>query len=471
MQVNAGCNIFQPHRAMKRTRWIFIIPVLLLLAVTLPHLEQGDFRVETAHYGAIGVQAWRTPSLFWTLHEHPSVAYFNKPPLVFWIHGLILHVLGITLTAVRLPTILAAAGCILLATSLTYRLMGRISALLTGSILALSYEFFRRTREISLDMWQLFFMLAATWLVVSAARTNRKLHLGLAGASLGLALLCKPLMAFLVPIIFVFWKYSAPGILKSLRFRDFGLILLTALFVAAPWHLSMIHLHGDVFTDQYLGHEVGHRMKGLLNDKPVWYYGQENIRTYWPWAILLIAGLIRWHKGTVSLHHRQTLQAAASWFVVWAVVLSLFPDKRPRYALPLYPSLAMISAFGLATLPWMKLRHWYRYRLPMIAAWIIIVALAVAIMPIRFQSPPDPALSALVDWARKQDPTNVYSAALLAVDESMIYLKAGYWPTPLAIQPNPGKGSFIIYGDAIGTSSPPAESCVFKKEPYRVMQR
>ena len=457
-------------RGIKRTTWITVLPVLLLLAVTLPHLEQGDFRAETSHYGAIGVQAWRIPALFWTLHEHPAVPYFNKPPLVFWIHGLFLHCFGISLTAARLPSILAAAGCILFTVGIACRWFGRATALTAGIILALSYEYFRRTREISLDLWQLFFMLAATWLWLKAPRSRSSGFIVAAGLSLGLALLCKPLMALLIPCIFLIWSFSNPSC-RTATPKTMILFFAAALLLALPWHLAMVHLYGDAFTRQYFGREVVARLQGLRNREPVWYYAVEMGRTYWPWMIFLLLGLMRWRKGPVSRHHRNALRATLAWVLVWTAAITLFPDKRPRYELPLYPMLAILSAYGVVTLPWSGLRRWYRNRLPVTALLILVTGLVAALLPLRIQAPPDPDLSALVGWVGDHNPDTLYSVAMNSSDESMIYLKTGHWPNPPRVRPHPVTGSLLVYTDGMEPTPEPDGTCVFRQGPYRVMRK
>ena len=96
-------------------RWrVWLIPIVVLFCVTLPHFGQGDWmRTDGAWYGAIGVQAWRTGEL-WTLQAEPGTPYFNKPPLVFWIHGLVLHTLGVGAWQARLPrpSILGSRPCL-----------------------------------------------------------------------------------------------------------------------------------------------------------------------------------------------------------------------------------------------------------------------------------------------------------------------------------------------------------------------
>lgn len=458
---------------MKRRFWLYTLPILLLLAVTLPHLEQGDFRAETAHYGAIGLQCWQNPALFWTPHEHPAICYFNKPPLVLWIHGWVLHVFGISLATVRLPTILAAAGCILFTIGIVRRLSGPAFAMTTGCVMAVTYEFFRRSREICLDMWQLLFMLAAAWLWVISGNRDRRHLTWLAGIPLGLALMSKPFMALvLIPILTLWLYHERRG--QTLQDRGYGAILaiaLTAILIALPWHGSMIYLHGTAFMRQYFGHEVVQRLQGLRNEEPWWYYLVEIGRSYWPWMIALIATLARLGKGFIARQHRVVLQLAAAWLVIWAIVLMVFPDKRPRYALPLYPMMAMMAAYGLCTAPWPILRKWYRRGLPRTALLVVVFGLLIHFLPIRFQDPPEPDLTALVEWAKTRNPPLVYSAAMTAIDESTIFLKAGYWPTPLHLAPKPLKpGSLILYSDKFAWRPPKTTRPVFRQGPYHVVE-
>jgi 4-amino-4-deoxy-L-arabinose transferase-like glycosyltransferase len=432
--------------AFSLRRRLWVLPVLLLLCVTLPHLEQGDFRTDTARYAAVGVQAWQGGQ-FWTPHLHPSVPYFNKPPLVFWIHGLFLHLFGIGLVVARLPSVLAAAGCVALTVAVARRLAGRATALSAGLILALSYEFFRRTREISLDMWQLFFLLAAIWLAATALRPGRSWRLALAGIPIGMALLCKPLTALLTIVILAVWL---PLIGRTRDLRWLPVTLATALLVALPWHVSMASLHGKAFILPYFGVEILGRIKNETLAQPAWYYAAEIGRTYWPWMILLGTGLLGWYRSRASRRPRSGLLLAAAWLVVWGVALSLFPDKRPRYALPLYPMLAVLGGSGLAHLPWRPLRNWYRRSLVMIALAAFAVGVTIAALPVRFQAPPDPHWAALFTWMQEQSVRTIHEGALSTNDEGYFFLRLGWWPEP-AREPRRGQrtklpaGTLLLY--------------------------
>src|SRR5262245_36161569 len=118
------------------------LPCLLLLCVTLPHLGQGDFRKDTGRYAAVGLYMWSGGD-FLAPHLSPDQPYFNKPPLALWIHGLVLKIFGISVEAARVPSVAAALGVVALSVLTVRRLASRPEALVSGLVLALTYEFFR----------------------------------------------------------------------------------------------------------------------------------------------------------------------------------------------------------------------------------------------------------------------------------------------------------------------------------------
>jgi 4-amino-4-deoxy-L-arabinose transferase-like glycosyltransferase len=187
---------------MKRTRRTWLLPFLLLWCVTVPHLGQGDYGRDTGRYAAVGHFMWegRHPWVPWLNPETPC---FNKPPLALMLHGAFLRTFGVHLAVARFPSILAALGVVGLTMLIIVREIGsRREALASGLVLASTYEFFRRTREISLDFWQLFFLMAAAYLAITALRRDRRSRLVLAGIPIGLTLLCKPLVGLIVIPIF-----------------------------------------------------------------------------------------------------------------------------------------------------------------------------------------------------------------------------------------------------------------------------
>jgi 4-amino-4-deoxy-L-arabinose transferase-like glycosyltransferase len=422
---------------MSRDLKLFLLPLLILFAVTLPHLEQGEFRRDTVVYAAVGRYMWDGGSLL-TPQLGPEKAYLHKPPLPLWIHGLFLKLFGTNLVAARVPSILAAAGVIVFST-LALRNLGTHREAITGGIaLALTYEFCRRTREISLDLWQLLFIMAAVWLITSAIRSSRVTPVVVSGIAIGLALLCKPLVALLTLPIFAIWFAIArrAHLIRSLALGA----LPIALVIATPWHLYMYSVFGDTFTHQYFSRQI-EKVAAKPPHTSIFYYVVENAATYWPWMLALIyACYLRFTKPLARLHGIRESRIArparhdffllgAIWVGIWLITLSSFAEKKPNYALPLYPMLAWICAWGICRVPWRFLANWYERGLPGVAPVTAGVFVIASLAPIRFQEPPEKNWLALVDWlnAHKIDSAQLAHANLELNDLCYVYLKTGNW--------------------------------------------
>ena len=384
-----------------RFRWregsLWLLPCLVLLMTTLPHLEQGDFRRDTGRYAAVGLSMWQDASL-WRPQLNPETPYFDKPPLALWIHGWFLKVFGVHLAAARAPSILAALGVVSLTVSTAARIGTRTEALASGLILALTYEFFRRTREISLDLWQLLFLMLSVYLVVSAAKLGRKPLLVLAGLPLGLALLCKPLQALATLPVLGLWLawLGRPGWWKWLLVGT----LPVAVLVALPWHLLMWWQFGEAFLNQYFFQETVNRFKGLNTPGPIYFYLHILAQVYWPWVLLVAyAFYVRLRRQEAARRpNRDLVLLGGSWFAYVLLLLTLFPSKQVNYSMPLFPMLSWVAGAGACRLPWMGLRRWRQHRFAGLAPAAVLVLAASSLAPVRFQKPPDPDWQALFTW-------------------------------------------------------------------------
>jgi 4-amino-4-deoxy-L-arabinose transferase-like glycosyltransferase len=411
---------------MSRDLKLYLFPLVILFAVTLPHLDQGEFRRDTVIYAAVGNYMWDGGSLL-TPHLGPEKPYFHKPPLALWIHGLCLKLLGTNLVVARLPSIVAAAGVLIFSMLAVRNLATRREAITSGIVLALTYEFFRRTREISLDLWQLFFVMAAVWLITTAIRRGRGWPVVFCGVPLGLALLCKPLVALMTLPIFVIWLAVARRA-HLIRWVVFGALPI-ALLLAAPWHLYMYSLFGETFTHQYFSRQIV-KVAAKPPHTSIFYYLQENATTYWPWMLALIyACYRRIAQRSTGRGRRDLFLLGATWVGLWLIVLSSFVEKKPNYALPIYPMLSWICAWGICRIRWPMLANWYERGLPGVAPATAVLFLIAALAPIRFQEPPEKNWLALIDWikASKIDSAQLAHASLELNDLCYVYLKTGSW--------------------------------------------
>lgn len=419
-----------------------LIPCLILLAVTLPHLDQGDYRRDTGRYAAVGHYMWSAPTPFWQPYLNPETPYFNKPPMPLWIHGAFLKAFGTSLAVARIPSILAALGVVIFS-MLTVRVIAtRAEALASGIVLALTYEFFRRTREISLDLWQLFFVMVAVYLVIRGGKADRKSLVLWAGVPLGLALLCKPLVALGTVPILALWLWLL-GRGRWTWLLVFGAVPV-AILVALPWHYAMWTQFGSKFTDQYFGNQVLDRATGKLQTNPPFYFVSLIARTYWPWAILTAFAI--WRRFGTGKANRRSLDRdlvmfAGAWVIIVLALISVFPDKKVNYALPVYPMLSWIAGTGLCRLPWQWLRNWYSQGLPWLATATVAGLLTVSVLPIQFQKP-DENWQNVLAWAQTKGLDNLVYRDLPHEDICYFYLRTGRW-MPRA-STDVGNGRFIL---------------------------
>ncbi len=457
-----------------------LIPGIVALCLCLPGLSQGGLATDTAWYAAIGMQSWGhaldgEPSALWTLRGIAGQPYFNKPPLAFWLNGWPLPIFGASATAARLGSVIACVLCVLATARLGRVLAGRAVGLAAGLVRALTWEFIRHSPAFALDLWLgLFVTLAAADLATLRSRLSISAAVR-AGAWLGLALMVKPLVPLLVLVPFAGWfAVHRPGALAVLP-----LSLFAALAVAAPWHLSMWWIHGDAFVGQYFGREVIDRAAAAAiadtnrgSDSPL-YYLVVLARAYWPWLLTLILACVALARRDGSARVRSALFLSLGWCVVWLILLSAFPDKRPRYLLVLYPFASLASAAVLCRLAPLVVRYaWIalqRAALPVAAA----VSLLLILLPVRFHRPTDPQWPALFAWLGEQPASPLYVGAFSPQRAAQVFLETGDWPIPTrSVTGEPvtdvPAGAMLIYHRRDGLRPGPGESVLFAERDVAV---
>jgi 4-amino-4-deoxy-L-arabinose transferase-like glycosyltransferase len=303
----------------------------------------------------------------WIVPSVDDLPYFDKPPLPYWIGGLLLRLSSQQVWLPRLGT--ALAGCVgVLATLVLCRCgspdgatrRGLFRAVSAAAILALLpvYEALARTalHDIYLTA-SLTVALACVFLLSQAHHPSpRRLMLSgaLVGFALGLGLLAKGLLGLALPSAIggLFLLLAGPTSRRPALCGRFLLpLLLALLLVALPWHLAAWHSQGAAFLEGYLGRTHLSRLTSPLDGHagPWFYYLPVYAAITFPWGIPALAALFQAGCLDPRRWRRQArLDPLALFCTLWILVtvglLSLASTKLPHYLLPTLPPTAIAAS-------------------------------------------------------------------------------------------------------------------------------
>jgi 4-amino-4-deoxy-L-arabinose transferase-like glycosyltransferase len=308
----------------------------------LPLMEPDEGRNAEVAREMLSLDDWITP-------HYDTLPYLDKPAVFFWLVAGSFRVLGLSETAARLPSALAALGTVLLTWLLGRRMFGERSAWLAGIIFATSPLVVVFARVVIFDMTLAFLVtltLTAFWFSSTAGRPRRDLDC-LMFAAAGLATITKGPVGFILPLLTVL-VYAALqrswGAMRRLAWPP-GLLLFLA--VALPWFIT-VSLRNPGFPRYAFWDESvlrfttahAHRGGGVLYYVPVFLVG------FLPWSFPLLFASVNRIRGWKRL--REPAAAPQAFLLAWAsitfVFFSISHSKLPAYFLPAMPALALLLA-------------------------------------------------------------------------------------------------------------------------------
>ena len=284
---------------------------------------------------------WITP------HEnfHPVL---DKPIFFYWLIALSYKLFGVSEWAARLPSSLAAFGCILVVYFFARRWWGEWEARWSVLTLVTSAGFFIFSRIVIFDMTLTACITLALWAFYQAVHEPESTAgwgiCAILYSALGAATLTKGLVGLVVPgMIFFFY------LLLSKSWRVLGRIRLLPgavlfLLIVTPWYV-LAEMHNPGYLRYYLWEEHFGRFATTEFDRfsPWYFYLYVVPLGLLPWTFLLPA--------MVQNFWRRKLDDRTLWLILWAVLPILFfsfsKSKLPHYILPSFPALAILIGVAL----------------------------------------------------------------------------------------------------------------------------
>jgi hypothetical protein len=283
----------------------------------------------------------------WVTPHYDFIPYLDKPMFFYWLVAGAYKLFGVSEFSARLPSALAALGCVLLVYDLGRRFASRWSGLWGGLVLLTSPAFMAFSRAVIFDMPLAFFITLALWAFargeMAGGDAGGRFFLVMYGA-IAAAMLTKGPIGLAVPALviggylFVGQRRALLGAMKPL----YGAAVL--LLIAAPWYLwaearNPGYLHYFFFEENFLRY-----LTPRFGRIQPWYFYFEVLAIgLLPWTAALPLSFIR--ASGLQNEHRLL---AVLWAAVPFIFFSFSAAKQPGYILPAFPALALLIGAPIA---------------------------------------------------------------------------------------------------------------------------
>lgn len=259
---------------------------------------------------------------------------FEKPPLPTWVAAGIEIVLPGNLVAQRcaagvMGTLLVFFLYLLLSHLTRNRALGLMGALVSAT----SFSVILMSRTATWDIYCHSFMLGAIYFMVLAFSEKGAgwRNFCLAGLFLGLSFLGKGPVSFyalLLPFLIAYIGVYRPSARR--KGGPLAVMVLICLLLSSWWTVYNYIFHPEVFsyiiekeTTAWVNHNV----------RP-WYYYWQFPAEAGIWALFLVTALVSFFVNRDG-KYRKEYKLFVIWLLASVVMLSLLPEKKTRYLLPI----------------------------------------------------------------------------------------------------------------------------------------
>ena len=281
--------------------------------------------------------------IFTTMNAEPR---YEKPPLPTWLTAISMSVFGMEgLFGLRLPS--AIMGLILVV--FIYKFLLKITknielSFLAGIIATTSFYIVFSSRDGQWDIYTHSFMMLAIFFLYKLYNTTKNWYLlaTISGLFIGCSILSKgpvSLYALFLPFLIAYgFIYKFRGTKE--RWKTIVLLVVVALISGGWWNLY-VYLFDTRAVSEITTQETGRWLN--YNVRPFYYYWSFFIQSGL-WTIpSFVALLYPYLKDSVS--NKKAYKFTLFWTLASVFLLSVIPEKKSRYLLPVLVPMAMNTSF------------------------------------------------------------------------------------------------------------------------------
>lgn len=374
---------------------ILLLAVVPLFAFGLSN--HGLWSADEPRVAEIGREMALTGN--WVVPTLNGKPFLEEPPLFYGSLAVIFNALGSASDKIaRLPSAIYAFGGVVSLFFMANLLFGPRIALLSGLVLATTGEYLRVAHWVVVDSALTFFVITAMTLFVKAYLSGGKglklLCYSLSYFSCTLAFYSKGFIGITVPGLAILSFLAAERNWKEILAMRVWLAILIFAILAFPWFFCLWQQAGTEYLRVFLLHNHLQRflpasMAGAISGSasghhhPFYYYLTQFPVGFLPWSILLLPALRRtFSKPAASAPVPEKGRLLATcWFFTGFVFLSIASTKRVLYLMPIFPPMAMLTAFYIDS----TLTHQISDRVGKAFLWllgILLLAVGTGLVPV-----------------------------------------------------------------------------------------
>jgi 4-amino-4-deoxy-L-arabinose transferase-like glycosyltransferase len=285
----------------------------------------------------------------WLVPHRHGEYYAHKPPLMFWLMNAAGAVTGTGINAVtaRLPTLLGAVAALWSVWMLMVLWGRRAEAPWAALICATTYLFWKQGGWGQIDMLLCGLQMLSVYFLFAQGQTRSVKQALLAYVFMGLAILAKGPVGFLVPWGVYLTAKLAAGERADLKRWHWVWGPLVTLVFPAVWLLLVWQSHPpEGYLRELLFAQNLERVQGEFGHRrPFYYFLLHFPLDGLPWTLWLP---FAWRALDASPEDRALRRRLAGWILFVIAFFTLSSSKRNLYILLAYPALAMLIAAGWA---------------------------------------------------------------------------------------------------------------------------
>lgn len=316
----------------------FLLVVIIFAIFTNINLEKPDLMESRNFITAremVQDGCWLIP----TMNGEIRIA---KPPFPTWITAIAYKFSGTeeNVGILRIPAALSTTLMIFLFFGFVFSLTKNKSlAFVSSIVLATSFLIIKMGKTASWDIYTNVFMVGALYFLLKSR--EKIFYSWIAGIFFGLSFMSKgpvSVFAMFIPFIisyFIIYKVK----IKELNIKKIAAFLISSLIIGGLWYAYIYGVHSDVAVKI-----AKTESESWLNrhTKPFWYYLDFPIFSG-VWLVFVVMSLF---KGKVEkiIEDIKVYRFTLLWMVVSLVLISILPEKKERYLLPVViPAAALVG--------------------------------------------------------------------------------------------------------------------------------